>query len=108
MKYTGINLQTLQDKDLFLTLENSIRGVISSVLGDRYVKPNDNKRVLYFDAKNLYSPSRSQPLPYDEIKLDKNVKLEDIFNTNDGSDIGYLLEVDLKNSEIIKQKKNFL
>ena len=34
LKYTGINLQTLQDKDMFLLLENNIRGGISSVMGD--------------------------------------------------------------------------
>ena len=50
---------------------------------------------LYFDANNLYGHSMSQPLPFDEIKFDKNVKLEDIFNTNDDSDIGYFVEVDL-------------
>ena len=33
-KYTRINIQTLQDKDLLLTLENKIRGGISSVMGD--------------------------------------------------------------------------
>ena len=38
LKYPGINLQTLQDKDLILTLENNIRGGISSVMDDRYVK----------------------------------------------------------------------
>ena len=36
-KYTGKNLQTLQDKDMILLLENNIRGGISSVMGDRYV-----------------------------------------------------------------------
>ena len=36
LKYINIILQTLQDKDLFLTLENKIRGGISSVIGDRY------------------------------------------------------------------------
>ena len=35
LKYTGINLQTLQDKDMILLLENNIRGGISSVMGDR-------------------------------------------------------------------------
>ena len=34
LKYTGINLQTLQDKDMILVLENNIRGCISSVMGD--------------------------------------------------------------------------
>ena len=38
LKYTGINLQTHQDKDMILFLENIIRGGISSVMGDRYVQ----------------------------------------------------------------------
>ena len=38
LKYTDIRLQTLQDKDLILLIENNIRGGISSVMGDRYVK----------------------------------------------------------------------
>ena len=45
LKYAGINFQSLQDKDLILTLENNIHGGISSVMGDRYVKS---------DKKNLY------------------------------------------------------
>ena len=45
-KYTDIKLQTLQDEDLTLTLENNIRGGISSVLGDRYVKSDDNKKTI--------------------------------------------------------------
>ena len=34
LKYTGINLQTLQEKDMILLLENNIRGGISSVMGN--------------------------------------------------------------------------
>ena len=52
LKYTGINLQTLQDKDMILLIENNIRGGISSVMGDRYIKSDDNKKILYFDANN--------------------------------------------------------
>ena len=74
LKYTGINLQTAQDKDMILVLENYIRGGISSVMGDRYIKSDDNKKILYIDATNLYGNSMSQPLPFDEIKFDKNVK----------------------------------
>ena len=74
-KKTGINLHTLQDKDLILTLENNIRGGISSVMGDRYIKSDENKKILYMDATNLFGHSMSQPLPYDEIEKDKNVKL---------------------------------
>ena len=35
LKYTGINLQTVQDRDKILLLENNMRGGISSVMGDR-------------------------------------------------------------------------
>ena len=44
LKYTGIKLQTLQDNDLILLLEINIRGGISSVMGDRYVKSDGKKR----------------------------------------------------------------
>ena len=43
LKYTGTNLQTLQDRDLILLLENNIRGDISSIMGDRYVKSDEKK-----------------------------------------------------------------
>ena len=108
LKNTGINLQTLQDKDMILLLENNIRGGISSVMGDRYIKSDENKKILYVDANNLYGHSMSQYLPYDEIKFDNNVTLEDIINTPDDNDIGYFIEVDLKYPENIKEKtKNF-
>ena len=108
LKYTGINLQTLRDKDMILLLENNIRGGISSVMRDRYVKSNDNKKILYIDANNLYGHSMSDPLPYDEIKFDENVKLENKINTPDDSDIGYFVEVDLIYPDNIKEKsKNF-
>ena len=113
LKYTDIKLQTLQDKDLILLLENNIRGGISSVMGDRYVKSDENNSVLYVDATNLYGYSMSQMLPYDEIQMwhghpDKYWNwLEEILNTPDDSDIGYFLEVDLKYPDNIKEKKNF-
>ena len=93
---------------MILLLENSIRGGISSVMGDRYVKSDDNKQILYIDANNLYGWAMSESLPYDEIKFDQNVNLEDILNTPDDSDIGYFIEVDLTYPDNIKEKtKNF-
>ena len=114
LKYTGINLQTIQDKDLILTLEINIRGGISSVMGDRYVKSDENKKIMYMGATNLYGHSMIQPLPYDEIEMwhgDPDLYtnwLEEIFNTPDDSDIGYFVEVDLRYPDNIKEKtKNF-
>ena len=46
LKYTGVNLRTLQDNDMILLIENNIRGGISSVRSDRYVKANENKKIL--------------------------------------------------------------
>ena len=54
LKYTNIKLQTLQDKDMILSSENGIRGGISGVVGDRYVKSDKNKKILYGDANKLY------------------------------------------------------
>ena len=48
LKHTGINLQTLQDKDMILLLENNIRGGISSVMGDRYIKSDENKKDIVY------------------------------------------------------------
>ena len=47
----------------------------------------------------------SPPLPYDEIKFEKNVCLGEILNPPVDNDIGYLLEVDLRYAYNIRQKK---
>ena len=103
MKYTDKNLQTLQDKDMIMLLENNIRGGISSVMGNRYVQSDENKKILHIDANNLYGHSMSELLPFDEIKYN-NIKLEDILNTPDDSDIGYFIEIDLKYPDKLKEK----
>ena len=87
-------MKTLQDKELTLTLEKNIRGGISSVMGDGDVVSVDNKKIFYVDADNLCGWDMSESLPYDEIKSDENVDIEDIINTFDESDIGYFVEVD--------------
>ena len=108
MKYTDIKLQTLQDRDMILLVENIIRGGISSVMGDRYVQSDENKKKFYVDANKLYGWAMSEYLPSDEIKLDRNVELKDILNTPDDSNIGYFIEVDLKYPVNIKFKtQNF-
>ena len=110
LKFTDIKLQTLQNNDLILLLENNIRWGISSVMGDRYVKPDENRKILYMDATNLYGHSMSQLFPYDEIEMwhgHPNLymdKLEEFLNTPDDSDIGNFVEIDLKYPDQIKQK----
>ena len=62
-------MQTLQDRDLILTLENNISGGMSGVMGDRYLKSDKNKKIIYIDATNLYGSSMSQMLPCDEFEM---------------------------------------
>ena len=114
LKSTDIKLQTPQDKDLNLLLENNIRGGISSVMGNRFVISDHNKKIYYMDATNLHGQSMSQSLPFDEIKKWHGhsdlcmKKLEKIFNTPDDNDIGYFIDVGLKYPDNIKEKtKNF-
>ena len=45
LKYTDKKLQKLQDKDLILLSEINIRGGLSGVMGDRFVKSDDNKKI---------------------------------------------------------------
>ena len=79
---------------MILLLENNLRGGISSVMGDRCKKSDDNKKIIYKDSTNLYGHSMSQLLPFDEIEMwhchpDLYMnKLEEILNTPDDSDIG--------------------
>ena len=46
----------------------------------------------------------SEHLLYHEVKVDRNVKLEDLINTSHESDIGFSVEVDLKHPRNIKEK----
>ena len=54
---------------------------------DLYINSDENKKVIYIDANNIYCHSISQMLLFDEIKFERNVCLEDILNTPDDSDM---------------------
>ena len=110
LKYTDIKLQRLQDKDLILLIETNIRGGISSVMGDRYVKSDENEKILYMDPTNFYGHSMSQLLPYDEIEMWHGDPakywnwLDEVLNTPNDADIGYFIEDDLKSPDNVKEK----
>ena len=82
-------------------------------MGNRYVKSDENNKIIYADATNLYGHSMSQMLPYDEIEMwhghpDKYWNwLDEILNTPDDNEIGYFFEVDLKYPDDIKQKTKY-
>ena len=60
LKHTDIKLETLQNKDMILLIENNIRGGISSVMGDRYVKSDENKKnIIHGCYKFIWSLNES-------------------------------------------------
>ena len=116
LKWTGIKLQTLQDKDLNITLEDNIRGGMGSAMsamGDRNIKSDEKKKIFYMDATNLYGHSMIQLLSFVEIEMwhgDLDLyksNLEEISNAPDGSDIGYFVEANLGHPDIMNKKKLF-
>ena len=83
-------------------------------MGDTYVKSGEIKKTFYIDATNFYGHSMSHSLSYDETEMwhghpDLYMnKLEEILKTPDDADISSFVEVDLKYSDVKKQKtKNF-
>ena len=68
LKLTKIKLDFIKDKQLLLLLENNIRGGISSVMGPRFIESNENTKLLYIDAINLYGWAMSQYLPTGDFK----------------------------------------
>ena len=73
-------------------------------MGNRYAQSDENKKIVYVGADNLYAHSISQPIPYNQTKIDKNVEREDILNTPDESDVGCFIECYLKYPDEIKEK----
>ena len=64
-KYFETKLQTLQGKDLVLSIEKNVRGGISSLMSDRYAKSEYKWKTLDIDANNLYDCGMSEYLAYD-------------------------------------------
>ena len=101
LKCTGINLQSLQDKELVALLKKNLTGGISLPMRKLYEKVNEKEKILTIDAESLYM---GQLLPYDGMKSDENVEKED---TPDDSDTGHFTECDLPYKENMKKTKSF-
>ena len=106
LKMTGIKLEKISDIDMYLFIEKGTRGGISYI-AKRYAKANNKYMNDYdpekpstfitcLDKNNLYGWAMSKYLPYGEFEWLKNVDELDIMSINEKSDVGYILEVDLK------------
>ena len=112
---TGVELELITDPKILDIFERSKRGGLTFVGSKRYAKAN-NKHIagydpntksaylLYLDANNLYGWAMVQALPYKNIKLSNDTKLEDILNTTDEAETGYMVEIDLSFKQEIHEK----
>ena len=107
-KFSNMYIEYIKDHELLLLIENNIRGGISGIMGDRYIQSDENKKILYIDANNLYGYAMSQFLPIGNfIKLEiyhEQKMIQNILNTPDNSEIGYFILVDLEYPANLKLK----
>ena len=108
LKMTDVELGLLTDPDMYLFIEEGLRGGIS-MISSRYSKANnpyvpdydptqENSYVMYFDANNLYGWAMSQPLPTGKFDwlTEQEIAELDITDVTDDNEEGYILEVDLQ------------
>ena len=106
LKMTVLKLEKISDIDQYLFIEKGTRGGISYI-AKRYAKANNKYMcdydsdkqstfITYLDKNNLYDWAMSEYLGYGEFEWLKNVDELDVMSINEKSDIGYILEVDLK------------
>ena len=93
-----------------------MRGGLSSVFSSRQEVANilmlpyfdeskDVSSIIYIDANNLYGGIMLQyPLPLKDFELVEDISLEEILQTKDEGDIGFLVEVDLVYPEELHDK----
>ena len=111
LKHTGVKLDYISDKEMYLMFEQGIRGGFSGVLGDRYVKANNKylpdfdetiKQIylLYIDYNNLYGGGMSEKLPTGDFKWEED---ENYYN-NIPESRGCIVECDLEYTQEAKDR----
>ena len=116
LKMTGVKLEKISDIDKYLFIEKGLRGGISYI-AKRYAKANNKYMndydpekpstfITYLDKNNLYGWSMSEYLPYEKFEWLKNVDELDVMSINEKSDVGYILEVDLKYPDKLHELHN--
>ena len=108
LKYTGVELDLLNDPDMYLMVESGIRGGVSMIT-KKFAKANNPyiddynpakpiNYLMYLDANNLYGWAMSQKLPENEFDWMTEQQLEtfDVTQISDCAETGYILEVDLE------------
>ncbi|GFR16049.1 c2H2-type domain-containing protein [Trichonephila clavata] len=121
LKFTKVELQLLTNVNDYIWFESQMRGGIC-FLGKRHDKANnpyvaetyDEKKprnyIVALDANNLYGFVMSQPLPVGNFSWLTPEEISDfnVFNYDQNSKVGFIIEVDLKCPKQLQLKTNDL
>ena len=97
LRYTNKSLERIQDVNMFQSFESGIRLGISGVFGNRYLESDNENKIKSVNQNNLYGWAMMQALPHGEFKEESNNNIEDVSNTVDDNEIGYVILVDINN-----------
>ena len=118
MKHTRAKLDLITDPDMYLMIENSMRGGIATISHRHAMANNDileghdpskpNSWITYLDANNLYGTAMSEPLPVGNFRfLDQDEIADfDIMTIPADGDTGYIIECDLTYPEHLHVEHN--
>ncbi|GFR18839.1 uncharacterized protein TNCT_571241 [Trichonephila clavata] len=117
LNFTKVELEIFTDANMYLWIENNIRGGICYI-GKRYSCSNnpfvpeifDPKReIIAVDANNLYGYTMTQSLPISNFKFlsESEIKNLNVLDLSAKDDIGYFLEVDLSYPSTLHDSHDF-
>ena len=108
LKKTNVELELLTDYDMFLMIEEGIRGRICHAVNGYahannyymkdYDKTKESSYIQYLDANNLYGAAMTKKLPIKGFKWLDNIEIIDeefIKEYNEINDKGYVIEADV-------------
>jgi len=105
LKCTKVELDTLDDIDKVNFVERGIRGGLSVCMhrhakaNNRYMNDHDPTQetsyLMYYDINNMYAFAMCQPMPLCDITWDTDVSIDQVLETADDNETGYIVEVDV-------------
>ena len=106
LRHTKVELDLIDDIDMYLMVEQGIRGGIS-MISHKFAKANNPymeeydpdqppSYILYWDANNLHGWAMSEPLPTGNFSWIPEPEKLDVKNIPEDGDTGYILEVDME------------
>ena len=116
LKISNVKLELITDPNMYLMVENGIRGGVSTIT-KRYAKANnpymqeynpeeENVYIPYLDANNLYGWAMSKPLPTDSFEWMTDKELQNWTEGSNEKGKGCILEVDLEYPKKLHNEHN--